>query len=45
MVKVGEAKKTKNNETSGKFINFTEIGKICNMHHWFRPLGAMDAPG
>jgi len=24
-----------------KFINFAEIGGICNMHHWLR---GMDAP-
>jgi len=23
-------------EKRGQFINFIDIGGICNMHHWFR---------
>jgi len=34
MVKVGEAKKGQRTNTWQKFINFAEIGGICNMHHW-----------
>jgi len=29
-------KKCKFNENSGKFLNFVEIGGICNIHNWLR---------
>jgi len=37
----GKAKKQKKMKNGDKFINFAEIGGMCNMHHWFRE---MDAP-
>ena len=30
-------------ENRGEFINFVEIGGICNMHHWLRGLGRLVA--
>jgi len=36
IVKVGKAKKRKQMKMGKKFINFAEVGGICNMLHWLR---------